>query len=63
MRERRLVVTAVVALVMLLAWRGPDLLPAPSAEPRHVSLAIDLRQAEVTFTVVSGAAALLKAAR
>lgn len=62
MRERRMAVAVIVALVMLLAWRGPDLsLPGPPTG--HVSLALNLRQAEVTVTIATGAAALLTGAR
>lgn len=62
MRERRMAVAGLVALVMLLAWRGPAL-SLPSAPTGHVSLAFDLKQAEFTVTIATGAAALLAAAR
>lgn len=64
MRERRLIISGLVALLMLAAWHGPELaFDHPGHETARLSLAVDLRQAEITLTVVSGAAALLQAAR
>lgn len=62
MRERRLMISGLVAAVALLAWQGPKL-AAPGTPSTHVSLAFDLKQAEITLTIATGAAALLRAAQ
>ena len=61
MRERRMAVAGLVALVMLLAWRGPDL-AMPAIPDGHISMAFDLKQAEFTLEIATGTAALLAAA-
>lgn len=64
MRERRLAIAGLVAAVMLLTWGGPQLsLGLDTDSPTRVSVALDLKQAKATLTIVTGAAALLAEAR
>lgn len=64
MRERRLAIAGLVAAVMLLTWGRPQLsLGLDTDSPTRVSVALDLKQAKATLTIVTGAAALLAEAR